>query len=409
MWRSPPMLLAAGGAGGAAIATAATISMMNSRPINGSDAVPALKVSRSVTELIGNTPLLELKSLSRATGTKILVKCEHMNPGGSVKDRAALWLVREAEKSEELQAGGTICEGTGGNTGIGLALVAAASGYKTVLAMPASIAKEKVELMRTFGAEVHTQPAVPLADERHYTKVAAAAGRKENSVHTNQFLNLANMRSHYESTAPELVGQTGGRIDGFICASGTGGTMAGIGSYLKKHVPSAKVVLADCAGSGLRNYLTAGEFKDSPGDTIMEGIGVSRLTANFSEARPFVDGVLNVTDKEAIEMAYFLLRTEGLFIGPSAALNVVGAVKLAKLLKKQANRQGTLLKPVVVTVVCDSGNSYRSKMWNKKWLKDKKLTPTSTSTRELDFLEHDGHYKDRSADTSLFAGHVGGS
>lgn len=341
--------------------------------------------NKGVLAAIGNTPLLEIESLSRATGCRILAKAENMNPGGSVKDRAALWLIRDAEKRGALQTGGTICEGTGGNTGIGLALVAAASGYHAKLAMPESIASEKIELMRTLGAEVHLCPGVPFTDERHYFHVAARLGDLPGHCCVSQFENVANSKSHYESTGPEILRQAGpAGIDAFICASGTGGTIGGLAAFFSEVSPTTKLFLIDPPGSGLYDAVVSNCAGDpfgkegecmgkaitwlprSAGSSITEGIGIGRQTANFSQALPLLHGALKGTDQEAIDMAYHLLRADGIFVGPSAALNVAGAYRLAKELGPGKT---------IVTILCDGGQRYRSKMYSESWLKERGLMP----------------------------------
>ena len=350
------------------------------------------KKREGVLAAIGSTPLIELKSLSELTGSRILVKCEHLNPGGSVKDRAALHIIEAAEKSGALRRGvhDTIIEGTGGNTGIGLALVASAKGYKTIFAMPASLAEEKINTMKTLGAEVILTPGVPFSDPRHYFHVAAKkAAESRNIFFTNQFENTANAMAHYQGTAPEIWEQTGGgKIDGFVCSSGTGGTIGGISKYLKERNPLIQCYLIDCEGSALHPYVEQGVgyidrgkspssgktsypgdlvvqyMERSPGSSICEGIGIDRKTSNFGLS--MIDGAMKGSDQEAVEMAYFLKEKEGVFVGPSAALNVVGAVKLARRLGPGHT---------VVSILCDGGDRYRSKIWSDAWLKEKGLTP----------------------------------
>eukprot|EP00123_Amoebidium_parasiticum_P007639 comp18249_c0_seq1/m.19223 comp18249_c0_seq1/g.19223 ORF comp18249_c0_seq1/g.19223 comp18249_c0_seq1/m.19223 type:complete len:354 (-) comp18249_c0_seq1:303-1364(-) len=324
---------------------------------------------------VGNTPLIKIESLSRETGCTILAKAEHLNPGGSVKDRPARRMVLEAERKGLLVRGepGVVVEGTGGNTGVGLALVANALGYKTILTMPDNVSTEKIECMKVFGAEVIVCPRVPFSDPTHYYHTAkrlAEEGAKEGSARyfwANQFENIDNFMAHYETTGPEIWQQTGGKVDGFVCASGTGGTMAGISTYLKEQNPSVRVQLIDCPGSGLYNYVSSQCMTASAGDTVTEGIGITRLTANFERAK--VDGAYQGTDREAVEMAHYLLRNDGLFVGPSAALNCVGAVKLARELGPGHT---------VVTVLCDGGDRYRSKVFDHKFLQNKDLVLTHT-------------------------------
>lgn len=318
-------------------------------------------VKSSVLECIGNTPLIELQSLSSATGCRILVKAEHMNPGGSVKDRPALRIIESAERDGRLKLGGTIVEGTGGNTGVGMALVAAAKGYKAIFTMPANTAPEKVSLMETLGAQAIVCPTVPFSDEEqhYYHRAKAIAAATPGAVWGNQFEGKDNMMAHYTGTGPEIWAQSGGKVDAIALAAGTGGTIAGISTYLRERNPALKVFLIDPPGSALASLVRTGELTPSAGPTIVEGIGIGRLTANFAAALPHVDGAFDGTDAEAVDMAYFLLRNEGLFVGPSAALNVVGAVKAARQLGPGHT---------VVTVICDGGDRYRSKLYSPAWL-----------------------------------------
>jgi cysteine synthase A len=389
---------AAAAAAAAASAAAAAASAASSSPSSSSsstDPRPAplypapgdrsTSTSDGLIGSIGNTPLLELKSLSAATGCRILAKAEHMNPGGSVKDRPAAYIILEAEREGRLvpsppggpQQQQTIIEGTGGNTGVGMALVASARGYRTLFTMPANIAPEKVETARGFGAEVVVCPVVPFSDPRHFYHTAKRlAEETPGAVWGNQFEGLANMRSHYLGTAPEIWRQSGGRVDGVVCAAGTGGTIAGLSTYLRERNPALRVYLIDPPGSSLAGYVETGRMEPVAGTTITEGIGVGRLTANFASAR--IDGAFRGTDQEAVEMAYYLLRREGVFVGPSAALNVVGAVKLARKLGPGHT---------VVTVLCDGGDRYRSKLYNPKWMEEKGFVLTADYGRDhADFV-----------------------
>ncbi|GAB5360611.1 hypothetical protein AAMO2058_000642200 [Amorphochlora amoebiformis] len=334
---------------------------------------------------VGNTPLIELQSLSKSTGCRILAKCEHLNPGGSVKDRAALWMIEEAERKGLLPPEGTVCEGTGGNTGVGLAMVAAAKGYKSVMAMPRTIAKEKIDAMKIFGAQVILTPSVPFTDNRHYFHTARrVAEETPGGFFTNQFENLANMRSHIEGTGPEIWSQAQEKVDGFICSAGTGGTISGVSQFLKSVNPNVAVYLIDPPGSGLKDYINGGPYteqlvagtpthfiKRSNGSSITEGIGIGRLTANFVQAK--IDGVFQGSDEEAVEMAFHLKEVDGVLVGPSAALNAVGAVKLARKLGPGNT---------VVTVLCDSGDRYKSKLFNDSWIKAKGFSPYSKTASE---------------------------
>jgi cysteine synthase len=348
-----------------------------------------LKTNNNILSAIGNTPLVELRTLSKFTGCTILAKCEHLNPGGSIKDRAALYMVEKGERNGLLKPGSTIYEGTGGNTGVGLALVAAAKGYKAVMAMPASIAQEKIDAMQTFGASVVLTPSVPFTDQRHYFHRARdAAAANPQGFWCNQFDNLANLQSHYYGTAPELWKQSNKTVTGFVCACGTGGTLAGITTYLKEQDASIQCYLADPHGSALFDYVkqqykvyreetvsnhTVRFIQRDNGTSITEGIGIGRVTGNFTKAAEAgIDGAFKVTDQEAIEMAYYLKEKEGVYVGPSAALNVVAAVKLAQKLGHGNT---------VVTVLCDGGARYKSKIFTPTWLVEKGFQLMSSEER----------------------------
>ncbi|MBD2177387.1 cysteine synthase A [Pseudanabaena sp. FACHB-1998] len=322
---------------------------------------------------VGNTPLIEIESLSAATGCTILGKAEFLNPGGSVKDRAALFMVLEAEKAGLLKAGGAIVEGTAGNTGIGLSLVANARGYRSVIVMPSNQSQEKIDLLRTLGAEVELTNPAPFSSPDNYYHVARKRSEEiENAFWANQFENLSNSDAHYQTTAPEIWRQTGGELDGIVMSSGTGGTIGGVTAYLKEQNSSLATYLIDPTGSGLYSYLTMGEFK-AEGNSITEGIGINRATANFNRAR--LDGAFRGTDQQVIEMSQYLLKHDGLFIGSSAALNVVGAVKLARKLGKGHT---------IATILCDGGGRYQSRMYNPIWLAEKGLTPVA---KGLEFID----------------------
>jgi len=322
---------------------------------------------------VGNTPLIEIESLSVATGCTILGKAEFLNPGGSVKDRAALYMVLEAEKTGALQTGGTIVEGTAGNTGIGLALVANARGYRSVIVMPNNQSQEKIDLLRTLGAEVElTNPAPFSSPDNYYHAARRRAEEIKNAFWANQFENLSNSEAHYHTTAPEIWSQTGGELDGIVMSSGTGGTIGGMTAYLKEQNPQIATYLIDPTGSGLYSYITTGEFK-AEGNSITEGIGINRATANFNRAR--LDGAFQGTDQQVIEMSQYLLKHDGLFIGSSAALNVIGAIKLARKLGKGHT---------IATILCDGGGRYQSRMYNPEWLAEKGLTPVA---KGLEFID----------------------
>ncbi|NJL90068.1 MAG: cysteine synthase A [Coleofasciculaceae cyanobacterium SM2_1_6] len=312
---------------------------------------------------IGHTPLIRLNSFSAETGCEILGKAEFLNPGGSVKDRAALYIIEDAEAKGLLKPGGTVVEGTAGNTGIGLAHICNAKGYKCLIVIPDTQSQEKIEALRTLGAEVRTVPAVPYKDPNNYVKLSGRLAQEiPNAIWANQFDNLANRQAHYETTAVEIWEQTGGKVDGWVAATGTGGTFAGVAMYLKEKNPQIKNVLADPMGSGLYSYVKTGEPK-SEGSSITEGIGNSRVTANM-EGVP-IDDALQVTDQEALRVVYQLLRKDGLFMGGSVGINVGGAIALAKQLGAGHT---------IVTVLCDGGARYQSRLFNPEWLATKGLS-----------------------------------
>ncbi len=320
-------------------------------------------VQAGFAEAVGDTPLIRLNSLSEETGCEILAKAEFLNPGGSVKDRAALWMVRRAEVEGALEPGGTVVEGTAGNTGIGLAHVCNARGYACLIYMPNNQSQEKIELLRTLGAAVMLVPPAPYTDEMNYQKQAGRhAARLENAVWVNQFDNLANARAHYESTGPEIWTQTEGMIDAFVCAAGTGGTIAGTGRYLKAQSANVKVMLVDCMGSGLYSWVKTGEPVMSQGPSITEGIGNSRVTDNLAVAA--VDEAFQVPDIDMVRMVQRMLREEGWLFGTSTGINLCGAVRAAKRLGP---------RHTIVTILCDAGSRYQSSLWNPKWLAAKGL------------------------------------
>ncbi len=313
---------------------------------------------------IGNTPLIRIDSLSEETGCDILGKAEFMNPGGSVKDRAAWWMIREAEKSGALQPGGTVVEGTAGNTGIGIVHVCNARGYKSVIYMPDNQSQEKVDILNTLGAEVRVVPTVPYADEMNYQKQAGRyAATLENAVWANQFDNTANRLAHYESTGPEIWSQTDGKIDAFTCSVGTGGTLAGMSRYLKEQSSDVKIVLTDPHGSALYNWVTTGEATMTPGPSITEGIGNSRVTDNLAGTE--IDDAVQINDQDMVDMVYRMLREDGWFFGSSTGINLCGAVEVAKKLGPGHT---------VVTMLCDDGSKYRSRLFNPEFLAATGLT-----------------------------------
>ncbi len=318
-------------------------------------------------EAVGNTPLIRLNTLSEETGCEILGKAEFMNPGGSVKDRAALWMIADAEKSGKLLPGGTVVEGTAGNTGIGIAHICNARGYPCVIYMPDNQSPEKIEILETLGAEVRVVPTVPYKDEMNYQKQAGRfAESLDGAIWANQFDNTANRMAHYESTGPEIWQQTEGRVGAFVCSVGTGGTLAGVSQYLKEQNTSVQLVLADCMGSALYNFITNGEAVMSPGPSITEGIGNSRVTDNLSGSQ--IDWALQVTDQDMVDMVYRLLHKEGWFLGSSTGINVCGAAAVARSLGPGHT---------VVTVLCDGGGKYQSRLFNKTFLKKQGLRADS--------------------------------
>jgi cysteine synthase A len=317
-------------------------------------------------DLIGNTPLVLLKGPSDAAGCEIWGKCEFANPGASVKDRAALWIVRDAEAKGTLQPGGTIVEGTAGNTGIGLALVANALGYKTVIVMPETQSREKMDTLRALGAELVLVPAAPFSNPGHFVHTSRRlAEETEGAIWANQFDNIANRKAHIESTAPEIWAQLGGRIDGFTCAAGTGGTIAGVGMGLKEFDEAIQIALTDPHGAALYEYYAHGELK-AEGTSVAEGIGQGRITANL-EGAP-IDTQFRVSDEEGLEWVARLLSEEGLCLGLSSGINVAGAVALGR--KLVAERREA---PRVVTILCDTGFRYLSSLYNRAWLESKGL------------------------------------
>jgi cysteine synthase len=313
---------------------------------------------------VGNTPLIRLNSFSEETGCNILAKAEYLNPGGSVKDRAALYIIQDAEEKGLLKPGGTVVEGTAGNTGIGLAHICNAKGYKCLIIIPDTQSQEKMDALRALGAEVRPVPAVPYKEPNNYVKLSGRiASEMANAIWANQFDNLANRRAHYETTGREIWEQTDGKIDGWVAAIGTGGTFAGVSMFLKDKNSQIKCVVADPMGSGLYSYVKTGEIH-MEGSSITEGIGNSRITANM-EGVP-TDDAIQIEDKEAIKVVYQLLRKEGLLMGGSTGINVAAAVAIAK----QMGAGHT-----IVTILCDSGSRYQSRIFNREWLESKGLSP----------------------------------
>ena len=321
----------------------------------------------SVVDAVGNTPLIRLRRASEATGCEIWGKAEWMNPGGSVKDRAALQIIREAERSGRLKPGGLIVEGTAGNTGIGIALMGRALGYRSLIVMPRTQAEEKKQAVRLAGAELVEVDAAPYANPGNYQRVAQrlaeerAAGDPHGVVWANQFDNTANREAHRLTTGPEILAQTGGEVDGFVCAVGTGGTLAGVAAALRERRPGVRIGMADPAGSAMFGWFSTGELK-SEGESITEGIGQGRVTANLQGLA--VDGAWQVSDAEALEQVFGLAEHEGLLVGGSAGVNVAGAIRMARELGPGKT---------VVTILCDGGQRYASKLFNPAFLRERGL------------------------------------
>ena len=318
-------------------------------------------------EAVGNTPLIKLRKASELTGCNILGKAEFMNPGGSVKDRAAKAIVLDAEQRGFLKPGGVIVEGTAGNTGIGLALVGNSLGYRTVVVIPETQSQEKKDMLRLCGADLREVPAVPYRDENNYVKVSGrlaeefAKTEENGAIWANQFDNVANRQGHHENTGPEIFEQTDGKVDAFICAVGTGGTLAGTGMALKERNPDIIIALADPLGAALHSFYTTGEFS-SWGESITEGIGQGRITANLENAP--VDLSFQIPDEEALPICFDLLKEEGLCLGGSSGINVAGAIRLAKEIGPGKT---------IVTILCDSGIRYQTKLFNPEFLRKKNL------------------------------------
>jgi cysteine synthase len=321
-----------------------------------------MQVASNALDLIGNTPLVLLKGPSAATGCEIWAKCEFANPGASIKDRAALFIVRDAEARGALMPGGTIVEGTAGNTGIGLALVANALGYKTIIVMPDTQSREKMDTLRALGAELVLVPPAPFANPGHFVHTSRRiAEETENAVWANQFDNIANRKAHIVGTAEEIWTQMGGRVDGFTCSAGTGGTIAGVGMGLKAHNPDVVIALTDPHGAGLYNYYSCGELR-AEGSSVAEGIGQNRITANL-EGAP-IDTQFRISDAEGLALVRQMLAEEGLCLGLSSGINVAGAMALARELGPGKR---------IATILCDTGFRYLSTLYNDEWLAAKGL------------------------------------
>ncbi len=320
-----------------------------------------MDIKNDVVAAIGNTPLIRLKKASELTGCTILGKAEFMNPGQSVKDRAALFIIRDAIAKGQLKPGGTIVEGTAGNTGIGLAVVARAMGFRTIIVIPVTQSQEKKDAIRQLGAELVEVPAVPYKNPNNYVKYSGRLAKAMGAVWANQFDNVANRQAHIETTAPEIWAQTDGKVDAFVSAVGSGGTLAGVSMGLKSKNKNIKLVLADPMGAALYSYYKTGELK-SEGSSITEGIGQGRITANLEGA--VVDDAFQIPDSEAIPTAFDLLEYEGLCMGGSTGVNVAGAIRLAKQMGSGH---------IIVTMLCDYGTRYASKLFNPEFLREKGL------------------------------------
>jgi cysteine synthase A len=320
-----------------------------------------IKIRDGFVGAIGNTPLIGLRGASQLTGCNILGKAEFLNPGGSVKDRAALYIILDAEKRGALKPGGVIVEGTAGNTGIGLALVGNARGYRTVIVMPDTQSQEKKDMLRLCGAELREVPAVPYKDPNNYVHVSERLAKELGAFWANQWDNTANRDGHYRSTGPEIWEQTDGKVDGFTCAIGTGGTLCGVGRFLKERKKTIRVAVADPMGAAMYHWFKHGELK-AEGSSITEGIGQGRVTHNI-EGAP-VDDAYQIPDAEALPLIFDLLNKEGLCLGGSSGINVAGAIRLAKDLGPGHT---------VVTILADSGTRYQSKLFNPAFLREKGL------------------------------------
>jgi cysteine synthase A len=322
-----------------------------------------MSIVQDFLDAVGRTPLIRLRRVSEQTGCEIYGKAEFMNPGGSVKDRAARAIVLDAERRGVLKPGGTVVEGTAGNTGIGLAHVCNARGYRCVIVMPDNQSPEKYALIEALGVQVRRVKTVPYSDPNHYQKVAGRLAEElPNAIWANQFDNTANRRAHLETTGPEIWEQTDGHIDAFVAASGTGGTVAGVSEYLKSRRPGVRTVVADPPGSALYEYIRNGVVKATGSGSITEGIGIGRITANMQGAP--IDDAVHIEDAETVRYVYRLLREEGLFVSSTSGINVAAAVQVARDLGPGHT---------VVTVLCDTGSKYLSRLFNREWLAQKGL------------------------------------
>lgn len=326
-----------------------------------------INMINDLVEGIGNTPLIKLHGPSKETGCNIYGKAEFLNPGGSIKDRAAWSIIKDAEDKGKIFKGGIIVEGTAGNTGIGLTLIGNSRGYKTIIVLPENQTQEKIETLKSIGADLRLVPAKPYRDKDNFVKVSSRLANELSTTHkkgviwANQFDNIINYIGHYNTTGQEIWNQTNGKIDGFVCSSGTGGTIAGVSRALKEKNKNIKIFLSDPKGSALHNYIKSNELIIE-GSSITEGIGSSRVTNNFKEAQ--IDDSYSIKDEDALNVLYSLIENEGLCLGTSSGINIAGAIKLAKELGPGKN---------IVTILCDKSDRYQSKLFNKKFLQEKNL------------------------------------
>jgi len=323
------------------------------------------KIYENFSESIGNTPIIKLKQASKLTNCNIYGKCEFLNPGGSIKDRAALQILTDAIAENKIKKGGTIVEGTAGNTGIGLTLVGNSLGLKSVIVMPETQSIEKKEMLKLCGAKLKLVKALPYKNPGNYIRYSETLSKELKNTNgifwANQFDNTSNQKAHYMNTGPEIWQQLSGEVDGFICSVGTGGTLSGVGKFLKEKNKNIKIGLADPFGSALHNFYKNGNLK-ATGDSITEGIGQGRITKNLENL--FLDESFQISDKDALNIVFDLIKSEGLILGGSSGINIMGAIKLAKKLGPRKN---------IVTILCDYGTRYKSKIFNKKYLKQKNL------------------------------------
>jgi cysteine synthase A len=331
-----------------------------------------MTVAASLSAAIGSTPLIRLEGPSAETGCEILGKAEFMNPGGSVKDRAARGILDTAVADGRLQPGGLVVEGTAGNTGIALAQLCAARGYRALIVMPDNQSAEKYQAIETLGAELRVVPAGPYANPQHYQRVAERlAAELPDAIWGNQFDNTANRDAHYTTTGPEIWRDCSGRLDAFVAATGTGGTLGGVSRYLREQSRDVRLVLADPQGSALYHWVKFGELKATGPGSITEGIGISRVTANLAGAP--IDDAVHVTDAEAVTTVFSLLHGDGLFLGSASGVNVAGAIQVAKALGPGHR---------IVTILCDSGHKYQSRLFSREWLEQRKLLEAAEAGRE---------------------------